>query len=98
MKKNIFFHTLYLLIFTWLFQSCYSFTGSSLSPETKTIQIKDFPNNAPLMNPNRHLITGVICGVRVETIEEPLMRELRYLDKLIDELAKGKSIEKILRK
>lgn len=52
MKKNIFFHTLYLLIFTWLFQSCYSFTGSSLSPETKTIQIKDFPNNAPLMNPN----------------------------------------------
>lgn len=50
------------------------------------------------MNPNRHLITGVICGVRVETIEEPLMRELRYLDKLIDELAKGKSIEKILRK
>lgn len=53
---------------------------------------------APLMNPNRRLITGVICGVRVETIEEPLMRELRYLDKLIDELAKGKSMEKILRK
>ena len=52
MKKNVFFHTFYLLIFTWLFQSCYSFTGSSLSPETKTIQIKDFPNNAPLMNPN----------------------------------------------
>ena len=62
------------------------------------VTFDDFFKQAPLMNPNRHLITGVICGVRVETIEEPLMRELRYLDKLIDELAKGKSIEKILRK
>ena len=53
---------------------------------------------APQMNPNRTLITGVICGVRVENIEEPLMREIRYLDKLIDELAKGKAMEKILRK
>jgi hypothetical protein len=50
------------------------------------------------MNPSRDLIKGVICGVRVETIEEPLMREIRYLDKLIDELAKGKAMEKILRK
>lgn len=50
------------------------------------------------MNPARSLIKGVICGVRVEEIEENLMREIRYLDKLIDELAKGKSMEKILRK
>jgi hypothetical protein len=49
------------------------------------------------MNPNRALIKGVICGVRVEEIEEPLMKEIRYLDKLIDELAKGKKMEKILR-
>ena len=57
----------------------------------------DFFRNAPQLNPNRKLITGVICGVRVETIEEPLMQEIRYLDKLIDELAKGKAMEKILR-
>ena len=53
---------------------------------------------APELNPSRSLIKGVICGVRVEDIEEPLMREVRYLDKLIDELAKGKAMEKILRK
>ncbi len=53
---------------------------------------------APRLNPSRTLITGVICGVRIENIEEPTMREIRYLDKLIDELAKGKAIEKILRK
>jgi hypothetical protein len=52
---------------------------------------------APRLNPARELITGVVCGIRVETIEEPLMRELRYLDKLIDELAKGRKMEKILR-
>jgi hypothetical protein len=52
---------------------------------------------APRLNPNRTQITGVICGVRVEEIEEPLMQEIRYLDKLIDELAKGKKMEKILR-
>jgi len=52
---------------------------------------------APKMNPARKLITGVICGVRVEDIKEPTMREIRYLDKLIDELAKGKAMEKILR-
>lgn len=57
----------------------------------------DFFRNAPQLNPNRKLITGVVCGVRVETIEEPLMQEIRYLDKLIDELAKGKTLEKILR-
>ena len=57
----------------------------------------DFFRNAPNPNPNRTLITGVVCGVRVETVEEPLMREIRYLDKLVDELAKGKNMGKILR-
>ena len=52
---------------------------------------------APDMNPNRSLIKGVVCGVRVEEIEDPLMQKIRYLDKLIDELAKGKAMEKILR-
>ena len=55
----------------------------------------DFFLNAPTLNPNRKLIKGVICGIRVEDIEEPLMQEIRYLDKLVDELAKGKSMEKI---
>ena len=49
-------------------------------------------------NPSRSLIKGVVCGIRVETIEDPVMREIRYLDKLVDELAKGKAMEKILRK
>lgn len=53
---------------------------------------------APKLNPSRRLITGLICGIRVEDIEDPLMQEIRYLDKLIDELAKGKAMEKILRK
>jgi hypothetical protein len=53
---------------------------------------------APQLNPSRTLIKGVVCGVRVEDIEDPTMREIRYLDKLIDELAKGKTMEKILRK
>jgi hypothetical protein len=53
---------------------------------------------APQPNPSRSLIKGVICGVRVEEIEEPTMREIRYLDKLVDELAKGKAMEKVLRK
>ena len=59
---------------------------------------ESFFNNAPLLNPLRTLIKRVVCGVRVEDIEEPIMREIRYLDKLIDELAKGKSMDKILRK
>lgn len=57
----------------------------------------DFFRQAPQPNPNRVLIRGVVCGVRVEDVEDPLMREARYLDKLVDELAKGKSMEKILR-
>ncbi|MBB4505553.1 DUF2200 domain-containing protein [Rhizobium leguminosarum] len=59
---------------------------------------EDFFAQAPRMNPSRSLITGVVCGVRVEDIQETTMREIRYLDKLIDELAKGKAMEKILRK
>lgn len=58
----------------------------------------DFFRNAPHMNENRKLITGKICGISVEAIEEPLMQDIRYLDKLVDELAKGKVMEKILRK
>ena len=58
----------------------------------------DFFRNAPELNENRRLIRGVVCGVRVEDIEESLMREIRYLDKLIDELARGKAMDKILRK
>ena len=58
---------------------------------------EDFFARAPGLNPNRTLITGMICGYRVEEIEEPLMREIRYLDKLVDELARGRKMEKILR-
>ena len=64
----------------------------------KQINFETFFAEAPQMNPSRTLIKGVICGVRVEDIEEPTMQEIRYLDKLIDELAKGKAMEKILRK
>ena len=63
-------------------------------------QEKDFETffaQAPAINPNRSLIKGIVCGVRVEEIEDPLMQKIRYLDKLIDELAKGKAMEKILR-
>lgn len=65
--------------------------------ERKT-DFETFFAQAPSLNPARTLITGVVCGVRVEDVEEPTLREIRYLDKLIDELAKGKAIEKILRK
>ena len=64
----------------------------------KRTDFETFYGKAPKMNPARALIKGVVCGVRVEDIEDPLMREARYLDKLIDELAKGKPMEKILRK
>ncbi|WP_328993493.1 DUF2200 domain-containing protein [Kribbella sp. NBC_01245] len=59
--------------------------------------LETFFAKAPRLNPSRALIKGVVCGVRVEDIEEPTMREIRYLDKLIDELAKGKAMEKVLR-
>lgn len=81
-------------IIRWL--TGYSEDGLRRVLEMK-ISFEDFFANAPGMNSDRTLITGVICGVRVETIEEPLMREIRYLDKLVDELAKGKTMEKILR-
>ena len=64
----------------------------------KQTDLETFLTEAPQLNPSRALIKGVVCGVRVEDIEEPTMREIRYLDKLIDELAKGKAMEKILRK
>lgn len=64
----------------------------------KQTDFETFFTEAPRLNPSRTLITGVICGVRLEDIKEPTMREIRYLDKLIDELAKGKAMEKILRK
>ena len=64
----------------------------------KPVTYGDFFRNAPELNENRKLIKGVVCGIRVEEIEEPLMQEIRYLDKLVDELAKGKDMDKILRK
>jgi hypothetical protein len=63
----------------------------------KQTDFQTFFSEAPQMNPSRDLIKGVICGVRVEEIKEPIMREIRYLDKLIDELAKGKTMERIFR-
>ncbi|NBX49606.1 DUF2200 domain-containing protein [bacterium] len=64
----------------------------------KQTNFETFFAKAPKPNPSRKLISGIICGVKVQEIKDPLMREIRYLDKLIDELAKGKSMEKILRK
>lgn len=63
----------------------------------KQTDFETFFANAPELNPNRKLIKGVVCGIRVEDIEEPTMQEIRYLDKLIDELARGKKMEKIKR-
>ena len=63
----------------------------------KQTDFETFFKEAPKLNPSRTLIKGVVCGVRVENIEEPTMREIRYLDKLVDELAKGKAMDKILR-
>lgn len=79
---------------------CWLTGYSQLELETRLEQRTDFETffaEAPRMNPSRALIKGVVCGVRVEDIEEPTMREIRYLDKLIDELAKGKAMAKILR-
>ncbi|MFS8540612.1 MAG: DUF2200 domain-containing protein [Tissierellales bacterium] len=64
----------------------------------KQTDFETFFTEAPQLNSSRFLIKGMVCGVRVEDIEEPIMREIRYLDKLIDELAKGKPMDKILRK
>ncbi len=81
-------------IICWL--TGYSQKGLAAEIEKQT-DFETFFAKAPQPNPMRTLITGVICGVRVEDIQEPTMQEIRYLDKLIDELAKGKTIEKILR-
>lgn len=82
-------------IICWL--TGYSHEGLEEQLEKKT-DFETFFAQAPSLNPSRKQIKGVICGIRVEDIEEPIMQEIRYLDKLIDELAKGKSMEKILRK
>lgn len=75
------------------------YTQDALQGELdRKTDFETFFANAPRLNPSRSLIKGVICGVRIEDIEEPTMREIRYLDKLVDELAKGKPMEKILRK
>lgn len=66
--------------------------------EESAVTYGEFFQNAPEMNENRILVKGTICGVRIENIEEPLMRDIRCLDKLVDELARGRSMEKILRK
>jgi hypothetical protein len=83
-----------LEVTTWLT----GYTSDAIeSALTNDLTYGAFFRNAPSLHPNRTRITGVVCGVRVETVEEPLMREIRYLDKLVDELAKGKPMEKILR-
>ena len=82
-------------IFRWLTGHSQESLDDQLA---KGVNFEDFFAQAPRMNPSRALITGSVCGVRVEDIEEPVMREIRNLDKLIDELAKGKKMEKILRK
>jgi hypothetical protein len=81
-------------IILWL--TGYSAEQFAAHLEAKT-NFEDFFAQAPRLNPARLLITGVICGVRIEAIEDPLMRELRYMDKMIDELAKGRPMAKILR-
>jgi hypothetical protein len=82
-------------IIRWLTGYSQETLDNQLANNTK---FEDFFAQSPQMNPSRALITGVICGVRVEDIQEPTMQEIRYVDKLIDELAKGKAMEKILRK
>lgn len=81
-------------IICWL--TGYSQTELEAQLEKRT-DLETFYTEAPQPNSSRTLIKGVVCGIRVEDIEEPLMQEIRYLDKLIDELAKGKAMEKILR-
>ncbi|QEW19385.1 hypothetical protein LA6_001572 [Marinibacterium anthonyi] len=74
------------------------YDGEALAAQlARGADVQTFLAEAPAMNPKRHAITGKVCGVRVEEIEEPVMREIRYLDKLIDELAQGRKMEKILR-
>jgi hypothetical protein len=82
-------------IITWLT----GYTQKQLESQIeKQVDFQTFFDEAPKMNPNRSLIKGVVCGVRVEDIKHPTMQAIRYLDKMIDELAKGRVMEKILRK
>ncbi len=81
-------------IIEWL--TGYDEAGLQQVLDQKT-NFEDFFAEAPALNPDRTLIKGVVCGIRVEEVEEPLMREIRYLDKMVDELARGKAMEKILR-
>ena len=81
-------------IFRWLTGHDQATLDDELAKRTS---FEEFFGRAPRLNPARSLITGTVCGVRVEEIEEPTMREIRYLDKLIDELAKGRTMGKILR-
>jgi len=82
-------------IIRWLTGYTQEELGDQLEKQT---DFENFFAEAPQLNPSRALIKGVICGVRVEDIKEPVMREIRFLDKLIDELAKGRAMDKILRK
>ena len=82
-------------VICWL--TGYDQAGLQQQIEQET-DLKAFFAQAPALHPNSSLIKGVVCGIRVEAIEDPLMQKIRYLDKLIDELAKGKAMEKILRK
>ena len=82
------------LLIRWL--TGYSQVGLEAQIE-KQVDLRTFFEQAPALNPDMELIKGVVCGVRVEDVPDPLMRKLRYMDKLIDELARGKAMEKILR-
>jgi hypothetical protein len=81
-------------VIRWL--TGYTKAGFAKQIEKRT-SLREFFEKAPKLNPNASLIKGVVCGIRVEEIDDPLMQKIRYMDKLIDELAKGKKMEKILR-
>lgn len=81
-------------VIRWLTGYSQSELEAHLAKETS---LEGFVASAPKPNPSRRLVTGMICGVRVEEIKDPVMQEIRYIDKLVDELAKGKTMEKILR-
>ena len=81
-------------VIRWL--TGYTKAGLAKQIEKRT-SFREFFEKAPKFNPNASLIKGVVCGIRVEEIEDPLMKKIRYLDKLVDELAKGKKMEKVLR-
>lgn len=81
-------------VITWLT----GYTQAQLQKQIETgVDFETFFAKAPALHPNRSKITGTVCGVRIEEIDDPLMQQIRYLDKLVDELAKGRPMEKILR-